>query len=183
MCCFYKIYTTNSLCMTLYDFDVFDNDEVAWIHDATVLFWPPHNLLKISPFVSSLSLTERLNANARLMILIGILAYSFLHDTLNKDKIVFLWIMLFIHMIQQGIAYLSAVQMQLIDEKISRITSSNTGGNHTSNTTKYYEQLLNEKDAQISRLHNEVQLLQRQTLQQIFPRVQLPKYNYPQVIF
>lgn len=66
-----------------YDFDV-EEEERAWVYDPLVLVWPPQNMLRFSPFESHLTRAERLNAHARLTLLLGLAMFWF-HYTLALD--------------------------------------------------------------------------------------------------
>lgn len=80
-----------------------DDDEVAWVHDTTAIVWPLQNILNINPFRARMTPAARLNAQARLTILIGLAAYSVTARREENSVVIMFWTLLYI--INQGMAY------------------------------------------------------------------------------
>jgi hypothetical protein len=151
----------------VYDFDLDNDVEIAWVHDPMVLVWPPHNLFKISPFAESFTLAERLNANTRLMILVGFLAYHFFHQMNNTNGAFYALFFIFIQIIQQGIAYMNMIQMQTLQSTLQHAIR-NIRQQHSPDLSAKIKQ----QEREIALLQ---QKLQQQSVQQ-FPQIQFPKY-------
>jgi hypothetical protein len=75
-----------------------DNEE-PWVNDPLVLLWQPKSL---SPFTKGLSAAARLNAHARLTILLGLVATLLMRRGPNAPVVLFLTVIL---VVGQGVEY------------------------------------------------------------------------------
>lgn len=82
------------------------DDEEAWVNDLTALFWPLNRILKIDPFIEDLTPNQRLNAHARLMLLLCAgMYYATVSRGENGFPILF-WTLLY--MTGQGVSYMQS---------------------------------------------------------------------------
>lgn len=90
-------------------------DEEPWVYNVGVLIWPPQNLLKFSPFERDMLPNERLNAQARITILLGVVIFLLAnHGGDPNAKIFLFWTIL--HLITQGSSYLRTEDGKRIEE-------------------------------------------------------------------
>lgn len=80
-------------------------NETPWTTDPFSLAWPAVHIFKINPFLSDLTDDERVNAHARLTLLLGFsLAYIFYSEKKNDmAKLVLFWTVLLV--LNQGVTY------------------------------------------------------------------------------
>lgn len=144
-CMNYALFNRDSTSTTKYDFDVFE-EEQAWVYDPLVLVWPPQNLLKFSPFDRFLTRAERLNAHARLTLLIGLGIYWYQNQHISNNGLLVLFLTL-VFVVQQGVAFLNSEDVY-----------------QTQNNIEYYKQRIYDSNARASALEQLLfQLTQRQT--------------------
>jgi hypothetical protein len=90
--------------------DLYDDDQ-PWTENAAVLVWPLHNIFRISPLQPHLTDNERLNAHARLTLLLGLTLAYYLHQRDMDYAPVVFWTLYYV--MNQGVEYMTAHAHQL----------------------------------------------------------------------
>jgi len=84
-----------------------DEEEEAWVINPFALVWPPENIMRISPYQRNMTPAERLNAQARLTLMIGIIAFFLTHRREENSLVVLLWTVFYV--LNQGVAYMHTI--------------------------------------------------------------------------
>lgn len=79
-------------------------EEYPWVKNPLALVWPPLNMFKLSPFEPGMSASERLNAHARMTILIGAGVFVLTARRNENASVIVLWVVLFL--LNQGVSFM-----------------------------------------------------------------------------
>lgn len=92
-----------------------NDDEEAWVYALDALVWPPTHIFRLNPFQRDMLPNERLNAQARMTILVGLVVFGIAYSRGDAAAIYLFWTVL--HLMNLGVSFLHTEDGKRLEEE------------------------------------------------------------------